>query len=391
MVPIDLSPLTEMVEIAVQVRPTEPFALDPLEARQEEIEASEQLLALVPDYTAENLSGSIACFIEALCGSPPETLEELKTDKVYASRSQKVVVKVYAPKGEGRGLYQFVREISGQKALEDLELTSGSVVKILSAGKCTLYGQDHFLLALSLAPGKEVKQFINPIFTDSDKESAIAQCQKVLHRLGEVLAEMHLRKAVTFNTSPELAAYARREIALSIHKSLREYKKNGGILVEKIRRVFEEKLAQTQPDRLTVAQGHGDSHLNNFLYDPATDQITIIDTSRAHVWVDPQGAPLHPIHVRDVARTIDDIAKWVLHIAYDPVIIEGLTSSFKAGYFEKAPDLISPAELDLKVSYLFLERLKSAILWENELSKASQQVKKRIYDYYLSSLLNSQP
>lgn len=381
------APLTEMVQIAIQARPTEPFALDPFAPRTVEVQASETLLELTPDYSAHDLQSSISAFLNALNGSSPADLVVIKQDEVLISRSQKVVVKVFTEKK----LYESVREMSGQHALEELDLQKVALEKILGAGKCTLDGKTYVLLALSQVPGQEIKGAIDAIFTTRDQPQAIARAQHILQRLGETLAQMHTRKAVTFKTAPQYAAAARAGTLLKIQKYLQDYQKNGGQAHATLCQLFQEKIAQNQSTTLTVAAGHGDTHLMNFLFNEANDEIGIIDTTRAHLWVDPEGAPLYPIHIQDVARTIDDIAKWVLHHAFDPALIETLTDSFKTGYTSLAPTLIPPAEQEFGVEVVFLSRLRTAPLWDQKSDPTEKIAGKRIYAYYLTKLLNTQP
>ena len=387
MIPLAAAPLTEIVQIAVQARPTEPFSLNPLEPRSEDFAAVRQLLEVIPEYSGPDLQRSIAAFIKELCGEESTELESLKNDTVFTSRSQKVVVKVFIPKNGEDDLYKFVWELSGHKMFEELELQKGKLVTILGVGKCTLEGKHLFLLAMQLAPGIEIKKYIDAIFIKENRHNALTHCQHVLHQLGEVFAEVHNRKKVNFRTSQELVAYANKGTLERVRSYFEKYRQNGGEHVVELQSLFAQKLAEAYSTILTVAAGHGDSHLKNFLHDPVTNQITIIDTSRAHNWTDPQGAPLYPTHLQDVARTIDDIAKWVLHHADDRAVIADLTSSFKAGYFNNC-SLISPAELDLAVSLCFLSRLKSAVAWPQDPDPASQPIKKRIHDYYLAYLLN---
>jgi|GEM_PF-5586805 len=379
--------LVEMVQIAIQTRPTEPFAVDPFAPRQVEIQASETVVGLIPDHTADTLQASINAFLTDLVGSKPTDLAVIKPDEVFISRSQKVVVKVFSEKK----LYKSLREISGQHALEELDLKKVALEKILGAGKCILDGKTYVLLALSQVPGQEIKGAVDAIFTMQDQTKAIARAQHILQRLGETFAQMHTRKAVTFKTAPQYAAYARQGTLLKIEKYLQDYQKNGGQEHAALQQLFQEKIAQNQSTTLTVAAGHGDTHLMNFLFDETTDEIGIVDTTRAHLWVDPEGAPLYPIHIQDVARTIDDIAKWVLHHTFDPALIETLTDSFKAGYISIAPNLIPPSEQDLGISVAFLSRLRTAPLWDQKNDPVEKSAGKRIYAYYLSKLLHIPP
>lgn len=386
MIAVDLAPLTELVQMAVQVRPSEPYVVNPLGARPEEIELAQRLLEHVPDCTSSSLTDSIALLVQELAGTYPKQLEVLKPGIVFASRPQKIVVKVFPLKGK-EGHYRFVREISGQKALADLDLSSGKVVEILGAGKCLLNGETCFLLAMRLMPGEEIRKSLDAIFISDDREDALTNCQHILRRLGETLAEIHTAKAVTFTVSPELASFARRDIAAKIDKYYTRYVQNGGVFASELAALFEQKLAEPGTT-LTVAAGHGDTHLMNFLYDPATGKIVVLDTTRAHLTLDPEGAPLGPVHIHDVTRTLYDIVKAVLYHEENYPLIETLTDAFNAGYLSKAPHLISPSDLDLGLSVMFLSHLAGPE--QNDPPKSSEEllVKKRISSYYFSQIVN---
>ena len=60
------------------------------------------------------------------------------------------------------------------------------------------------MIAMTLAPGREIRKFVEDIFSANDRTSKIEECKKILLYLGKVLGELHTKKAVEVEASSEL-------------------------------------------------------------------------------------------------------------------------------------------------------------------------------------------
>jgi len=383
---------TEMEKAVQSAKSTRPAnaeeALLGRDAREVETKAGEQIWIAVTDYTkGGNLEGSISNFLEQNLKIGPTPLEVLKKDVVFAAKEQGVVVKAF-PKMKG-SFHEFVREISSSDIMKDLKLSFGSSVAILGVGKCSVNGVEHLLLAMTLAPGKEIERYVDAIFNSSDRASAIQTCKRILSHYGKSLAELHKQKVIQANGTPEVLKITSEYTKQKIEKYLGAYKKKGGKDSEEIEKFFQRQWEKYDATVFYFTLHHGNPHLENALYDESSDKTVFIDINRMHMSVDQNGTPLVAEYQEDVARAEDELARVVLSHEMNESLITELTEAFHEGYVKEAGGLYIPSHFEMEKAFRFFYQIRMTFAWETVSDEKKREYKHRIHDYYLSYFLNS--
>ena len=83
---------------------------------------------------------------------------------------------------------------------------------------------------------------------------------------------------------------------------LERYQQVGGEDLEVIKKFFSHVIDQYDIDLFYFTLSHNDAHLENFLFNPQKNVMTLIDTPRIHYSVDANNRPLFASYVHDVAR-----------------------------------------------------------------------------------------
>lgn len=350
-----------------------------------EIESGREICARVNDYSKDNsLEASIREFLKSFTSTTsdlfcvnPKRIN--KCESVFLTAE--FAIKVF-PNIE-KNFDRITREISGHDVMRKLNLEEGGVVQFLTLGKCTINGNSNVLLAMTRAPGETVRKSLDAIFVSSDQPAATAKCKKILYELGKFLGELHSKKAIKKQGSPEVLEITFDRMKRKIDNYMHEYMDLGGKDIDVISHVFKNILNQYDTDSFYFAISHEDAHLDNFLYDEDSG-LTVIDTPRMHYATDQEGNPIFASYAHDIARAEDDIAKWVLHHEYNEELIQELTAALRAGYVTNAKHLIIPSQFSLDKAATMLSRLNSML---RRLDKATE-VQKRIYDYYRNFFMN---
>ena len=354
------------------------------QARKQEADASEKLWNLAFDYTKNNsLEDSIRNFLESVMNLLIHNLNCVNSaridikESVFIDHKLGVVVKVFPRREEN--FYKALREISGNEAIRNMQLQSGDTVALLAMGKCTVNGKDNLMLAMTLAPGREIRKFLEDIFSAKDRAAAIKECKKILVLLGRTIGELHRKNAVPLDHTSKFALAVPAFIEINIKNHLEKYRSNWELYYEDLRDLFAFLIKNYDANGTYLTIHHGDAHLDNFLFDQDTERIAVIDTPRIHLAVDPAGKPICTAYIHDIARAEDDIAKWVLYSEYNELLIQELIDAFHQGYDPIAGDLITPSQLDLDRAYTLMTRWRSVLDWENEKDPAEREIKQRIF------------
>ena len=117
----------------------------------------------------------------------------LEADKIYLVRSAKngqliLIVKSFKKRSEA-----FLAELRGLNCVESQKFKYSSPVLSIAIGKASLEGEELFLLAETVASGKELTSFISTIKTSSgsDRKVALKNAERALYRTGQALGELH--------------------------------------------------------------------------------------------------------------------------------------------------------------------------------------------------------
>ena len=384
-VPLQQTSLDEpLLLMAINSRPTDPVeALTSIsKARGIEMEACRVLWEHMLDYTfGGSLEGSIQNFLGSLLKGPCGPLECVDpkrmhlTESVFIAKDSDLVVKVFPQSDE----HKIVRELSGMAALRNLQLHEGQVVEFLAMGSCTVDNQKSLLLAMKRIPGKEIKNYVDDLLASSNREASLSKCRRIFVQLGRVLAEMHSKRMIQVSQQPNPTF---EDLKSKIETHLQKYRRLGGSDPERLKAFFENLIHQYDAETFFLCVFHGDAHLQNFIYDEFKDKITILDTARCHLSLDPQDRPLTAGYIHDVARLEDDIAKWILHKEYNEELIQELIMAVHEGYGQIAKDLLVPSQVALDRAYTLLTRWNSTLNWRNEENPETREQKQRIEERY---------
>lgn len=388
----------QQLEIAIQKaiqtrRLSEMDRLSKERGSPEEEELAHEIATYAADYTAdETHESSIKNFIEKNFESVSNSLycvapERIKTREfVFIDRETGIVIKVFPqiPKH----YFKIVHELSGHEAFESLHVKSINLVKFLALGKYTLDGIDYILLGMSYANGEEICKYIEEIYEVEDpllRQKAIHSTKEILRKLGSSLGDIHLNKAIEIAPPEGYMEAVKTHYNDDVQKSLNKYQERGGEHSEELKVYFDRLLTQYNLQCVIFSIFHGDAHLANFLYDEESDRITVIDSVKAHLSVDPTGLPISANFVHDSIKIDESIVKQILSHEANDGLIQELIDAFHQGYDEKAGSLINPLSLNLDRSLQMLKRLASSLKQEEDLS--NQEYRQRACAYYEKILL----
>lgn len=386
--------LETSIQKAVQTRRiSEIDRLNKERGSPEEDDLAHQIATFTTDYTeGETHESSIKNFIEENFGFVSNNLycvapERIETREfVFIDKENGVVVKVFPqiPKH----YFKIIHELSGYQAFESLHLETIDLVKFFTLGKYQLNGIEYLLLAMSYAEGQEIRQYIEDIYKAQSsvaREEAVYSAKEILRKLGSAVGQLHFMGSIEMLLPDGYMEAVTSHQSAEIQKSLNEYQERGGVHSEELKSYFDQLLAQYSFQDVFFSIFHGDAHLGNFLYDKESDRITVIDSVKAHLTVDPNGLPISDNFVHDIVKIEEAIAKQILSHESNEELIQGLIDAFHQGYDEKAVSIINSSNYTLDKSCQMLKRLASSLKQEEDPSK--QEYRQRSFAYYEKTLI----
>lgn len=357
---------------------------------QFEEELAREIALHAPDYTVDDSHQSnINYFIESNFGINPTNIycvapDRIKTREfVFVDEENGIVVKVFPQIPQH--YFKIIHELSGHEAFKELNIQQLNVVNFEALGKYTFDGSEYLLLGMSFAKGKEIREYLDEIYyaeNPVEKLAAIEQAKRILRKLGEVIGEVHLKAAVKVTVTDEHKNAVVNHYHQAIDQAIEKYKSEEGGNSEDLIKYFNQILAQYELENVYFSIFHGDAHLANFLYDNGSDQLTIIDSVKAHLSIDPESCPISDNYVHDCVKIEEAIIKQILLHESNDLLIQELFEAFHHGYDERAAAIVNPSSLNLDRSYNFLNRLVSSLKWKNEKDQAEREYRLRTYDYY---------
>lgn len=381
--------LTSSIQKAIRTRrSSEIDRLSKERGSSEENQLAHEMTSIVPDYSYQNKhEESIWDFIAFNTGVAPTLFcvapNRMKTREfVFFDRNNRLAIKVFPQIPEH--YFKIVHELSGHEAFKNLGLEKSKIVEFSMLGKYRVDGIDYLMLGMSLAEGVEARKIIEQIYLnqEQDKLDSINQAKIMLRRLGEAIAEVHVKNAIKTEPSDTHKEAVQNFYSSEYHKLMESQElsdKQKEILAQK----FQELVSQYGIGPVYFAAYHGDAHLGNFLYEPFSECISIIDSVKAHLTVDQNGQPLSEHFVNDVVKIEKAIAKEILYYEGNNELIAELIAAFREGYDENAVEIWNASHYDLDRFYTFLRKLISASeKLKTEQDPKEKEILQRIHDYY---------
>ncbi len=249
-------------------------------------EASQKILALLPDYSQENdLISSLTLFLKksvniVITGENMHTSWEGFAEGMSGNLiikidtgKQSIIIKVYTKE---RSDIEFFEEISTLHAIQTLGIHHIKSPRILALGKCYLNNKQYLLLAQEYAPGNTIKDLIINNYLKNPTESGKRLCKQAIKALGKGLATLHYAHNGATAPMHHLFVDACTEIynaADAIITQHPEYMINQEVL----RSYFMQALDYMKTNPVTYGFMHTDANLGNYIYDTTTNIVYIID------------------------------------------------------------------------------------------------------------------
>lgn len=292
-----------------------------------------------------------------------------KREFVFIDNDHKIVIKIFPLNKSKNQFFKIVHELSGNDALKKLNPSKFDLVNFTSLTKYTLNGTDYLMLDMPLKKGKEVRKFFALIDQATDatqKREAIDFMKKMLKNLGESLASLHDQSAIQVIPSEDYHQAIVGEYKKFFQNELFIYEERGGLESDLLQKRFDSLIAKYDRGSRLFSYYHGDAHLGNFLYDPESGNITIIDSVKGHLSVDPLGNPISDNQVQDIVKIEQSIMKEVLTYNVSEDIVQELVDAFHEGYEVEACGFIDSSHLEIERFTKALKLLNSSMSWKSK-------------------------
>jgi|GEM_PF-2392738 hypothetical protein len=354
--------INTLFELAKQTRPAafgepqqEPF-----------LEIAKQIESTLPDYTKDNdINKTIIHFLD-------KTLEIKITDQQIQqvpagpaggfsgnliffindkNKKPFLVVKIFKDPYNAESFGGFVMEASAFDIASTFPNKELNCISIKSVGKCTIDTKDFAIMALSLAPGINLHDYIIQIIP-CPQESALRietfnKVQKSMYKFGKALAELHTTHIGSKNT---LHPAFKKYILKSYRKMLKRLQKdNPGINISRFKTCFNSLLDKVENQKVVRSFAYGDAHLGNFLYEPQTGTMTIIDLASLHLSADRNGNPISTAAL-DYSRIPDTFSIYT-RFGLTQNESDTLMKAFRKGYQDNNGTV--PTQLEMTFFKLF--------------------------------------
>ncbi len=366
----------------------------------EEEALAKEIAGNAPDYTCgDTHEASIRFFIESHFGPASSSLYCVAEDRigkrefVFIDKENEIVVKVFPqiPKH----YFKIIHELSGHQAFRELNLAQAGMAEFLRLGKYSLNGVDYLLLAMTFVKGEEIRKFFAPVYSaggPAEKQEAIDDLKKIFYLLGTVMGEAHSRGKMKASPSADHTEAVMQSYTLAAGKLIDKYKEADRENSEMAERIWENFItisSQYDTGPVYFAPSHGDAHLGNFLYDKASEKITVIDSVRAHLSVDSEDLPISDSYSYDCVRIEDSIIKGILTYENDVDLIQELIGTFRQGYEISAGDIMNQSHFELNRFLRTLKQYVSTFKWKTEDDLVKRESLRRMHAYYEGMLCNA--
>ena len=343
------------------------------------LKITEQQIEKIPEGPAGGFSGNLIFFIN------------------NAYKKHILVIKVFKDPYNIESFGGFIMEVSAFDIASKLPHKELNCISIKSVGKCVIDNKNFAITALSLASGINLHDYIIQIIP-CPQESAkridtFNKVQKSIYKLGKALAELH-----NAHISPKAVLHPafKKYILESYRKMLKRLQKdNHGINVLRFKTCFNSLLDKVEKQKVVRSFAYGDAHLGNFLYEPKTDTMTIIDLASLHLSADRNGNPISTAAL-DYSRIPDTFSIYT-RFGLTQNESDALMKAFRKGYQDNNGTV--PTQLEMTFFKLFndvwltgflLKQIEKKSAFVNEGFKKVteyniEQIKKTIENYEKNS------
>ena len=308
--------ITALFELAKQTRPA-PFG-EPQKEPAPDI--AQQIEDMLPDYTKNNtFPETIINFLDKTLGLK---VTEKQIQQVPAgiaggfsgnliffindkNKKPFLVVKVFKDPYNMKSFGGFIMEASAFDIVAKLPNKELKTIFIKSIGKCTIDTKDFAIMALSLAPGTNLYDYISQILQSSHHSAKrIETLNKGIYQLGRALAELN---AAHIGPKSALHPTFKKYILDAYKRMLKRLQKNNhGINVSRFKTCFKTLLDNVEKQGVVRSFAYGDAHLGNFLYEEKTKTISMIDLASLHLSANRNGNPISTAAL-DYTRMLDSL------------------------------------------------------------------------------------
>lgn len=199
-------------------------------------------------------------------------------DKVYCvwdsdANQPLAIIKVFQESSKN-----FFPEVFALNYLQSNHIPSFFSPQIKGFGKCLLQKKNCFFIVESIAPGCSLRRHYRESLPFADLERGIREC-------GRALAKLHQYAPGTPQSLPD---YLEEGIRQDLDKAVEQLKTfpQERIDPEKLQKLFEKTLTDLKSEAFPTGVIHGDAKLINVFFEPRTDTVTWIDSSRLSASID---------------------------------------------------------------------------------------------------------
>jgi Ser/Thr protein kinase RdoA (MazF antagonist) len=322
-------------------------------------------------YQAETLEQAVHNYANAHQLRERSLHQGLSGNLVYTllqEETPKCIVKSYATTDE------LMKDLWSQIAANRLQLKLFQVPKVLEVTKVKVLDREYYLFIQEYVPGQILWPLLDPLSRSAKDEQAFNHAAHVMELLGQSLREFHDKSTWKRDQlSPPLVD----GLHWATHKGIEVLKKYPELGVEPadLQKALEYLHKKIEKKSFPWSYLHMDPHLGNFLYDPTTDKLAMIDMGEGSQLIDWQfrgmGTPIYDFirvqgHIRSQAFRIEE------------EVIEGLVDAFNRGYG-------NPVWGEEEYFYFFIIDTLESLIWYDT---PNVHVKKEIKEIVKMSIEN---
>ncbi|MBO0868331.1 MAG: aminoglycoside phosphotransferase family protein, partial [Micromonosporaceae bacterium] len=242
------------------------------------------------------------------------------------------VVKVFPDAGE------FARETAGLARLAEEQLDRLAVPVVRGLGVARAGDASAGVLVASVAIGHPLDDLMLAVrdAVPQAREAAVAELLRGFRDTGAAMAEMHTRPAGS--GGPVAEWFADRHATVRAAEAVREwasheaFARRFGFDGSRVLDRFEQLHEAMRRNPGVAALVHGDPHPGNFVHDPLTGRVTVLDLESMHASMDASGRPVG-IAALDVGIFEQVVSAFAHNFDVAP-LLPRLRAEFLAGYQE---------------------------------------------------------
>lgn len=264
----------------------------------------------IRDFAASTLKLNEQDFdIHALSTDAPNSRDLVYFIQDKTTKNVLYVIKTYPFFSEN-----FMKDVNGTDRLKELKLQHSKGIKVLNIGTTKLEDKSIFMVAYSAAPGEKLSNF-----TKTAKTAEIP-----LYQLGKALSELHAKNK---------SSIQRKHFADKLDAELEKAQRVTPLLQSGLVDYYVAHIKAKIPDYIPSGIVHGDAHFGNFLFDPQSKTLSLIDLGELK-----QGIP---------SKDYYNILEHIEALKVDESEKEKMIEAFKKGYSKGGSRIPTQTLIDL--------------------------------------------